>query len=316
MGIYLGKGLLMIGRVWREKSMGWVASVLGTILAVMAMPVVFGVSDGRAAAPDAATEAASGADDVVATVNGTEIRFSDIALAEEENAAALARVPADVRFEYLLSLLIDRRIVSLEARAHQMQDDPGVRRRLAYFEDKALRDVYWVSLLNGELSEEVLKEAYQKKYVDAEGEEEVHARHILVASEADAQAAISAVEGGEDFVEAAKRLSTGPSGADGGDLGFFKREDMVGPFAEAAFALEAGQISDPVQTKFGWHVIKVEERRQASVPDFAAVRDQLTFELAQEKGQALMKGLRANAKVEISGAPVTPGQDTAPQPAP
>lgn len=242
------------------------------------------------------------ADEVVARVDGTEIRFSDIALAEEETAAALVNVPADVRFEYLLGLLIDRRIVALEARANGMADNPEVQRRQAYYDEKALRDVQWVSLLNAELTEDVLRERYDALFVHAEPDVEIRARHILVPAEADARAAFEAVADGEDFAEVARRMSKGPTGPEGGDLGYFGRDDMVPAFAEAAFALEAGQVSEPVKTRFGWHVIKVEDRRTTPIPDFEEARDQVTIELAQERGRALIEQRRAAANIEIVGA--------------
>lgn len=241
-------------------------------------------------------------DAIVARVNGVEIRFSDLLLAEEETAQALANVPEDVKFEYLLSLLIDRVIVSSDARAKGLADDPGVQRRMAYYENKALRDVYWTQLISSRISDEAAKEFYDAQVGSVEPQEEIKARHILVATEEEAQAVIDALEAGGDFEELAKEHSTGPSGADGGDLGYFTAGTMVAEFNDAAFALQAGEISSPVKTKFGWHVIKVEDRRIQEVPGFDLVKDQVIEALAQQEGRKMMDEMRAAATIEIVGA--------------
>ena len=241
-------------------------------------------------------------DAIVARVNGAEIRFSDLLLAEEETAQALANVPEDVKFEYLLSLLIDRVIVSSDARAKGLTDDPGVQRRMAYYENKALRDVYWTQLITSRISDEAAKEFYDAQVGSVEPQEEIKARHILVATEEEAQSVIDALDAGGDFEELAKEHSTGPSGADGGDLGYFTAGTMVAEFNDAAFALQAGEISAPVKTKFGWHVIKVEDRRVQEVPGFDLVKDQVIEALAQQEGRTMMDEMRAAATIEIVGA--------------
>jgi peptidyl-prolyl cis-trans isomerase C len=252
-----------------------------------------------AAAPLSAEE---NDDAIVARVNGAEIRFSDLLLAEEETAQALASVPEDVKFEYLLSLLIDRVIVSSEARTKGLTDDPGVQRRLAYYENKALRDVYWTQLIAARITDEAAKEFYDAQVGAAEPREEIKARHILVATEEEAQTVIEALAAGGNFEALAKEHSTGPSGAEGGDLGYFTAGTMVEEFNDAAFALQAGDISAPVKTKFGWHVIKVEDRRLQEVPGFDLVKDQVIEALAQQEGRAMMDEMRASAAVEIVGA--------------
>lgn len=247
-------------------------------------------------------------DTVVARVNGLEIRFSDLLLAEEETAQALANVPEDVKFEYLLSLLIDRVIVSSDARTKGLTDDPGVQRRMAYYENKALRDVYWTQLITSRISDEAAKEFYDAQVGAVEPQEEIKARHILVATEEEAQAVIDALDAGGDFEELAKEHSTGPSGAEGGDLGYFTAGTMVAEFNDAAFALQAGEISVPVKTKFGWHVIKVEDRRVQEVPGFELVKDQVIEALAQQEGRTMMDEMRAAAAIEIVGAEGEPSR--------
>jgi len=256
----------------------------------------------------------SGDDEVVARVNGTEIRFSDLLLAEEETAQALQGVPEDVKFEYLLSLLIDRLIVSSQARDKGLVDDPAVQRRLAYFENKALRDVYWTQILTSRISDEAAQAFYDEQVASVEPQEEIKARHILVATEEEAAAVVEALSAGGDFEALAREKSTGPSGAEGGDLGYFAAGTMVPEFNDAAFALQAGEVSGPVKTKFGWHIIKVEDRRLQEVPAFELVRDQVVGALAQEEGRKLMEELRAAAAIEIVGPDGTASPPTlAPQ---
>lgn len=242
-------------------------------------------------------------DRVVALVNGTEIRYSDLSLLEEEMAAALSDVPENVRFDYLISALIDRRIIALEARAHQMEDNPAVQRRQEFYNEKALRDVYWFDLLNAEVTQAALQALYEEKYVAAPPAVEAHARHIVVASEVEARAALDALQKGEAFADVARRLSQGPSGPEGGDLGYFRQGDMIPEFEEVAFALNVGQLSEPVETPFGWHIIKVEDRREVARPDFEAAREELSFEIAREKSRELMERFRAGAKIEFNDAP-------------
>ena len=215
------------------------------------------------------------ADQPVAKVNGEEIFFSDLMLAEEEMGDVMGQLPEDVRFQYLLTVLIDRQILSQKAREAGLENDPAVERRKAY---------------------------YEQEIMAREPEDEVRARHILVATEKEAQDVISEVKGGMSFEEAAAEHSTGPSGENGGDLGYFVKGDMVAPFAEAAFALKPGEISDPVKTEFGWHVIKVEDRRPRPRPSFEEIEEQLTAEFAQAEGRKLIEELRNNASIEIVGA--------------
>lgn len=252
--------------------------------------------------------AADETDQAVAKVNGKAILLSDLMLAEEEMGDVLAHLPEDVRFQYLLTVLIDRQILAGKAREAGLENDPAVQRRLAYFTDKALRDVYWMSLMAERASEEAVREFYRQEIMAREPEDEVRARHILVGSEEEARAVIAEAQGGKSFEEIAAERSTGPSGERGGDLGYFVRSDMVEPFADAAFALEPGGISEPVQTQFGWHVIKVEDRRPRPRPSFEAIEEELTMEYAQTEGRKLMEELRSEAAIEIVGADAAPSR--------
>lgn len=270
------------------------AMLLGSVLAVGI------VAQGSLVWAEGEDEAA---DVVVATVNGSEIRFSDVLLAEEEMGQSLAQLPEQTRFQYMLSMLIDREILAEAALKDGMAEDPEVLRRQAYFDTKVLRDVYWTKRLLAEVTEEKAKEYYLSTVAAAEPEEEIHGRHILVPSEDAARAAMAEIAGGKAFADVAAAVSAGPSKTEGGDLGYFVRGDMVPAFSEVAFALKDGEISEPVKTKFGWHVITVEDRRLRETPSYEAVRTQLMSEMVQVKSQELMDLLREGAKIDLPNAP-------------
>ena len=133
------------------------------------------------------------------------------------------------------------------------------------------------------MTEADAKKIYDEKIVQLKPEQEVHARHILVATEAEAKEVAERLKKGEDFATVAKEKSK-DTGAEGGDLGFFARGQMLKPFEDAAFALDVGQISEPVQTQFGWHIIKVEEKRDQPLPTFDQVKEAIIAQLVQAKG--------------------------------
>ena len=245
--------------------------------------------------------AEGGNDEVVARVNGSEIRYSDLALAEEEMGRALANLQEDSRFDYLLSMLIDRRILSTAAKEKKIDEDPAYQRRVDYYKDKALRDVYWNKMLDADVTEEDARAFYEQETAKITPEDEVRARHILVPSKEEAEAVAARLKSGEAFDAVAREVSKDPGAAEGGDLGYFTKDDMVPEFSEAAFALQPGEISDPVETKFGWHIIKVEDRRPRQLASFDEVKDRVMAVLAQQRGREMMTRLRAAAKVEVIG---------------
>ncbi len=259
-------------------------------------------------AGNAAAQEESPADETVATVNGTPINYSDIALADEEMGAALARLEPEMRFQYLLGMLIDRRVVALAAEEKHVDDDPAVKRRQDYFNEKALRDVYWVQLMQDKVTDEAVRAWYDKNVTKAPAEQEANAKHILVETKEEADGIAAEIEGGKSFEDAAKEHSRDGSSADGGDLGWFRKEDMVPQFGDAVFSLKPGEVSAPVETQFGWHVIKLVEFRDVPKPTFEEAREDIIRQIAREEGQKLMESLRKDAKIEIIGV----GEDAAP----
>ncbi len=238
-------------------------------------------------------------DEVVARVDGTPITRNQLDLAEDELGPDLAQLPAATRDAVVLQYVVELTLLAGAAREAGLDQTDQYKRLSRYYELRALRDVFFQQEIRANVTDEAAQQLYDERIGSAEPEAEVRARHILVETEDEARAVIEKLDGGADFAELAQQESTGPSAANGGDLGFFSREQMVAPFAEAAFALEPGSVSDPVQTQFGWHVIKVEEKRDREPPKFADVREQLKSTLIRQQLQQRMSDLRGAASVEI-----------------
>ena len=240
-------------------------------------------------------------DPVVATVNGDEVLRSEV-LETAEQLPPQYRQQIDLIFPQLLQRTIDLRLIGAAAEAGGLSDDPEVKRRMEEILGSVMREVYVEQQMAARISEDMLKERYDA-FVEANPPKpEVHARHILVEQETEAQELIGKLDEGADFAELAKEHSIGPSGAQGGDLDYFTKEQMVPAFADAAFALDKGSYSkDPVQTEFGWHVIEVLDRRELPPPPFEEIKPQLFDELSQETVQAMLVELRDGAEIKIVG---------------
>lgn len=234
---------------------------------------------------------------VVATIGDDTITEADLGYAAEDLAQELANVPAGERRAYILAIMVDMKVMANAARASGMADTDTFKRRLGYLEDRALRRAYFSDLVASKVTPEAMQAAYQKMIADFAPEEEVHARHILVASKEEADAVKAEIDGGKPFEMAALESSTDGSATNGGDLGFFTRGMMVPAFETAAFALEVGQVSDAVQSQFGWHLIKLVEKRMSSPPDFDAVSRQLQQQVLIDAFNAEIKMLKGKTDV-------------------
>jgi peptidyl-prolyl cis-trans isomerase C len=241
----------------------------------------------------------SNPDEVVARVDGTPITRGQLDLAEDELGPDLAQLPSETRDEVVLQYVVELTLLAEAAREAGLDQTDQYKRLSRYYELRALRDVFFQEEIRANVTDEAAQQLYDERIGSAEPEAEVRARHILVETEDEAKAIIEQLEGGADFAELAQQESTGPSAANGGDLGFFSKEQMVTPFAEAAFAMETGEISEPVKTRFGWHVIKVEEKRDREPPKFADIKEQLKSSLIRQQLQTRMSDLRGAANVEI-----------------
>ncbi len=242
---------------------------------------------------------------MIARVNGTEIKRSDLVAAQRALPEQYRRVALQSIYQPLLRQLINTALIAGAARAEGLGDDPDVRREMAAMEGRILERVYFERIVESKVTEEALREDYRKTIAGANsgGEVKVRARHILVKTEAEAVAIIAELGAGKaDFAELARKKSTGPSGKRGGDLGFFGRGDMVKPFSEAAFKMKPGEVGrKPVKTRFGWHLIKVEERRAGSAPSFAESRDKLSAARSERVVTEDLGALRKGATIETFG---------------
>jgi len=238
-------------------------------------------------------------DSVVAKINGKEIRDSDLALAEAEVGPQLAHMPAVNRRRVLLEYVIENRLFADAADGASLTSGPEFEQRLAYWTMRAKRDAYFEKTVKGEISDGVLMGIYEDKVKMIPPQEEVEARHILVDSEDKAKEVEAKISKGEDFGKLAEEYSSDPgSKADGGKLGYFSKGQMVKEFEDAAFALKTGEVSAPVKSKFGWHIIKVDNRRTKEPPKFEEVKDQILSGMVQQKGQQVAQGLRDKANIE------------------
>jgi peptidyl-prolyl cis-trans isomerase C len=249
---------------------------------------------------------------LVAKVNGVEIREGDIKMAEEDIGQQIQQVPPESKRDYLVTYVGDMILLTQAAEAKKIGDSDDFKQQLEFARKKLLM----AKLLDSEAKAASTDEAMHKIYDDAtkqmKPEEEVHARHILVETEDEAKAVLEELKKGANFADLAKSKSKDPgAAAEGGDLGFFTKDQMVPEFADAAFKLDKGQLSEPVKSPFGWHIIQVEEKRTRPVPDFEQVRPQLESFAARKAQSEFLAKLRESAKIErfdqpAAAAPASP----------
>jgi peptidyl-prolyl cis-trans isomerase C len=273
--------------------------------------------------PPAAAPAAV-KDPVVATINGQPIHLSELEVAQQALPPQYRNMPLQSVYAALLDRIIDSKLVVADGRKNKVNDDPAFKKRMAFVEEQVIQDFWLQREIAKKVTPEKLHQRYEERLKSMPPEEEVRARHILVATEDEAKAVIADLKKGESFEKIAKDRSTDKaSGAEGGDLGWFKKTDMVKEFADAAFALKKGETSEvPVKTQFGYHVIRLEDRRKASPPSFEEMQDQIKEELARETVTAMLDQLRAAARIEkfnidgsrpdTSAKPAQPAKPAAP----
>lgn len=242
-------------------------------------------------------------DRVVARANGIEITAGDIALALGDPALQLRELSEQQRAETVIRYLVDLRLGARAAAEARIGESEEFARQLAYLREKMLLEEYMQREIDAVVTEEAARELYETTTAGVEPEEEVRARHILVEAEEEARAVLARLDAGESFEDLASELSQDPGSARrGGDLGYFTQGRMVAPFADAAFALEPGEVSEPVETQFGWHVIKLEDRRATELPSFEDMRGQIENFLTRQAQQAFILRLRDGVEIEIVDA--------------
>lgn len=260
------------------------------------------------------------ADDVVARVNGKDITAAEVQMAADVFGEQLAQVPEAQRRPMIVGALIDMHVMADAAKAAGTADSPKYKARMAFLEAQALRNTYVEDELQGKISDEDIKARYEKDIAGFVPPEEVHARHILVKTEDEANAILKQLADGGNFEAIAKEKSQDPGSKDnGGDLGFFAKGQMVPEFEAEAFALKPGETSTkPVKSQFGYHIIKVEERRTQPVPTLDQVREQVIQMVQRDKYQEALAKMHAEAKIEIldpTAAPAAPAAPAAAAPA-
>ena len=237
---------------------------------------------------------------MLAKVNGRTITEADLRLAEAEIGNDLGSMPADQRRRVLVEYLIENHLFAEAAESEKLGSGAAFDERMKYWQRRALRDAYFDRSVKGAITEAEARKLYDAQLAAAKPQEEARARHILVETEAKAKDIFEKIAHGDDFARMAKEFSkdTG-SKEEGGDLGYFSRGQMVPQFEEAAFKLKPGEMSQPVQSQFGWHIIKLEDKRQRGAPPFDTIKDRIMASLVHRKAQEMVQGLREKAKLEF-----------------
>ncbi len=284
----------------------------------LAAALLFLAAPALAQAPPAAP-AAPPADPIMATVEGEPVRLSEVvAAAADMLPAELRAVPADLLLTMLpppvIQQLVDRvindRAIVIVARRRGLDRDPELRARVARAEQQELTQALLRAEVLPRITDDAVRARYDRDSAGRTPEEEVRARHILVPTEAEARGLIAELGRGTSFDEVARRAATGAGTREAGDLGWFKRGDMVPEFSTAAFAMQAGQTSTaPVRTQFGFHIIRVEERRTTAGPSFDDARETVREQLLQEEVNAALERIRTEVRVERREmpSPAAPG---------
>ena len=232
----------------------------------------------------------------VATVSGEEIYLEEVMILRDRLPAELLQQPMETYFDKLVDDIIDSRLAAAAGNEAGLTDNPEILRQMSIAAQRVLAEAWISDEIRKRVTDAELKAAYNTYIADTGSREEVKARHILVAKKQTAEDIISQLNGGADFIMLAKEKSNGPSGPNGGDLGYFGRGAMLPAFEAAAFDLDIGQHSqNPVQTQFGWHVILLEDKRTAEPPSYAALQAQLQQNLINQNLTRLLDGLRQNA---------------------
>ena len=236
----------------------------------------------------------------VAKVNGQDITSGELRFAEADFGTQLEAVPPTSRRRVLLEYLIGAHLMAQAAEKAQLGAGADFERRMAFYRTRALRDAFFESKVRDQITDAEKKTYYDNWVKTVPTEQQVRARHILVKTEDEAKKIAKEIEGGADFAEAAKKYSIHESKDNGGDLEYFSRgQTGLKAFEDVAFTLEKGKVSEPIKSDLGWHLIKVEDKRDRLLPTFEEVKDQITAELVENKLQSTVQEMRDTAQVEI-----------------
>jgi peptidyl-prolyl cis-trans isomerase C len=277
------------------------AALLAAVTSAVAVPVL-----------------AADADPVVATINGKEIHRSAIVQAQQA-IPQLRQMPLEMVYAQLLDHVVTAQLLLDQARQQKLDDDAQVKAAVEESHNRILEQAYISKRIDADITEDAIKQRYEDVKKNTAPKEEVKVRHILVDSEDAAKKVLADLKSGTKFEDEAKAKTKDPSGtANGGDLGYIGKGDTVPEFADAAFKLKPGEVSKtPVKTQFGWHIIKVEDRRMAPPPSYDEAKGEIRNELAQQDVQKIIDGLKSQAKIEkfnADGTPMTDKPAAAPKP--
>jgi peptidyl-prolyl cis-trans isomerase C len=274
----------------QKRSLSPMKRIALTVLSVALAAAAFGSS----AVPSFAE------DKVVATINGKPITEGDLSVAESEIGSDMGTMPAPQKRMSLLEFLIDNQLFAEAAEGAKLDQGADFETRLNYLKRRALRELYFEKVIKASVSDADARKIYDDQVKLLKPEEEVSARHILVETEEQAKALKEKLNNGADFVQLAKENSKDPgSKDDGGNLGYFGHGQMVPQFEDIVFKLKKGEVSDPVKTQFGWHLVKLEDRRTKQPPAFDIVKDRIVQSLLLKKAQQSAVELRGKSKIEL-----------------
>jgi peptidyl-prolyl cis-trans isomerase C len=301
--------------------------IAASLAVLVAMPAFAQQQKSSKAAPKekgaaAELEKSGGGDPVVARINGQVLHRSDLELQLRNAPPQIQQQPLDKVYPALLNNVVNAELLEQAAKKAKIDQNAQVKQELAAAQTQILVNAYVASIARSQITEAKLRQAYDQYAKEAPKTEEVHARHILVSSEQEAKDIIDQLKKGADFATLAKDKTIDPSGkSNGGDLGYFTKQDMVPEFANAAFAMKPGDFSQtPVHTQFGWHVIKVEDKRQGKAGTYEQVAPEIAQQMTQQIVAAKLKELAGQAKIELFGpdgkalAANAPAPQAAPKP--
>ena len=307
----------MVQRVFRTALLS--VAACGIALAANAQTPAPATPAPAAPAASAPATPAAPADPVVARVNGEELHKSDVSRMVSQLPPQVQQMPIEMIYPAVIDQLISGKLVSSAGYKAGLADSAEVKDEIKRAEERAVQRAYIQKEVKARITPDELQKAYQEFLKENPAQEEVRAAHILVEKEDEAKSIIAQLNKGADFAKLAKEKSKdAAAAAQGGDLGYFTKDTMVEPFANAAFAMKPGEISkEPVKTQFGYHVIKVEDKRTQPQPTLDEVKPQLEQELSKNIVTALVDELRGKAKIEtfqLDGSPM-PKEEPAAAPA-
>jgi peptidyl-prolyl cis-trans isomerase C len=279
---------------------------------VLAGPAAFAqttTEPAEPAAPAETAEAPAGGYSVrsaLAEVDGVILTLGELIAIRRELPEQYQSLPDEVLFDGIIEQMIDQMLLAEAGRKAALDKRPAVAMNLLNQQRAILADAYLRSEVEARATPEAVEALYSERYTGAEPQQEVRAGHILVEAEEKAIELKAQLDGGADFAALAAEHGTDGTAQRGGDLGWFVRTDMVPEFADAAFAMEPGTISDPVKSAFGWHLIKLDEKRDRPAPALAEVQDALLGEVIQQAQVAIVAGLRAQSNIVMPEPPLPP----------